>query len=135
MTVENAIIALQEIAGAVTGIKGAPNYAPDALNVYPIAVAYPESGNISIQVVGEMQGLHALVLEVHVARKNLASDIQLAISYIESIAAAILDDVTLSGTVDTLGGLEYRFGAMSWGGQDTFGVRFRLTNVKIRSTV
>lgn len=133
MTVQAAVIALQELVGDVTGIKGAPSYPPDSLNIFPVAAAYPAQGSLNFGVAGEMKGLHNLVVEVHVRRTNLATDVQAVIGYIDSVPDAVMADPTLSGTVSTFERIDYTFGKLSWGDQETFGIRFTLVNVKIRS--
>ena len=135
MTIEAAVSAVQAIVRAVSGIKGAPDLPPESLSVFPIAICHPGEGEIEIKVAGEMQGLHNLVLEIHAPRKNLKTDVEALLPYGDSIPAALLDDTTLGGAVDTFGGIGYRFGALSYNGMDTIGWRFTLRNVKIRSNV
>ncbi len=133
MTVEAAIIALQEVVREVTGIKGAPSYPPDSLSIFPAAVAYASSGSLNFGVAGEMKGLHNLVVEVHLARKNLPSDVQASLNFIDALPEAVMIDPTLKGTVSTFERMDYVYGPLSYGDQQTFGVRFTLVNVKIRS--
>lgn len=135
MTIQAAIGGLQAIVGAVTGIKGAPSYAPEQLGVDMVAVCYPGEGEISIRVASEMQGLHDLVLEIHAARKNLPTDIAALIGFGDTVPKAILNDTTLGGNADTFGSIGYKFGTMTYNGQPTIGWRFTVKAVKIRSNL
>ena len=82
-------------------------------------------------------GLHNLVVELHVARKDLPRDIQKALVYSESIPNVILLKFK-NGTftaIEMLDTITYEFLAMAWAGVDTIGFRFTINQVKMVSTV
>lgn len=135
MGLQDAINGLQAIVRGVTGIKGAPGYAPEKLGVSMMAVCYPGEGEISIRVTGEMQGLHELVLEIHAPRKNLPTDIEAMVNFGDSVPKAILADQSLGGNADTIGSIGYRFGAMTYNGEPTIGWRFTVKGVKLRTNL
>ena len=86
---------------------------------------------------GLAEGLHSLVVEIHVARKDLPRDVETALPFGELLAAAVFDDPTLGGTVDTVRadeGITYTFGALAWGGQATIGWRITVP-VKIQTVL
>ena len=68
------------------------------------------------------------------ARKDLLRDVETALPFGELLAAAVFDDPTLGGTVDTVRdeGITTSFGALAWGGQETVGWRLTIP-VKIQT--
>jgi len=135
MTLQSVINAIQDACLAVSGIKGAPDYAPEAINVFPFVTTYPGEGTLQFGTVDEMKALHDVIVEVHVARKDLPFDIQAVSGYVDSIPAALLSDPTLAGTCDTFQSIRYQFSVLGWGTQQTIGYRFRVLGVKIRTTL
>jgi hypothetical protein len=139
MALQEAIAGLQDIAGSVTGVRVAPDYAPENLNIWPAAIAFPESGTITSESDAWYIGLHNLILELHVARGDLPKVLEKIIPLGEDVYEALLADPTLGGTVSTYGDLTYEFGPMEYGSPPgaaaTFGWRFTLTDVKIMGTL
>lgn len=143
MTLVAALTALQATAGAVSGIRVAPVYAPDDLSIFPAAIAYPETGNLNTETSGAYIGLHTLVLEIHEKRGLLRSTLEAVIPLGEDVYEALLTDPTIDGSVDTITeeGISYEFGPMQYGGDplknikpvDTLGWRFRIP-VKLKWT-
>jgi len=126
-TLQEAITEIQALVGALTGIRKAPTAAPESASAFPFAVCYPESGHWE-RVSDWKKGLHTVVVEVHVARIDLARDIASALSYSESLVNALLNAPTLGGKVDTIvGSISYKFGEMKYAGQPTLGWQFRVT--------
>lgn len=140
MTVLAVVQAVQDLVADVTGIRVAPDYAPDALNVFPASVAYPESGVYDLgRPMGDKQGLHTIVVEIHVLSADLPKAIQASIGYIETVTNALMADPTLTGSCQTYGRISYTYGPMAWGtGQNavaTFGPRFVIEDVKIHTAL
>src|SRR5512139_3347037 len=129
MTLQAAIAKIQDIAGAVSGIRAAPEYLPETINIYPFLVCYAGSGSYEYAPAGVMKGLHNIILELHIARKDLPRDTEKAMPYADSIPLAIFHDPTLGGTVSTFGRISYTFGGMQYGDQMTLGFRFTLEGV------
>ena len=135
--IQGAIERLQVLADALTGISQADVYPPEQLNVFPFVVVYPSAGRWVGGPAGMMKGIHDLVVEIHVQRTDLPRNVQAAMPAGEALAAAILSDPTLGGTVDTVladNGLAYTFGALAWGGQATIGWRITVP-VKIQTVL
>lgn len=135
MTLQSVINAIQDVCLTVSGIKGAPDYAPEQINVYPFVVTYPGEGSIQFGTTDEMKALHDVIVEVHVARKDLPMDMRAVAGFVDSIPAVLLADPTLAGTCSTFQSIRYRFGALGWGGQDTLGYRFTVVGVKVRTAL
>ena len=133
MSIQDAIEWTQTQVAAISGIKRAPFYAPENINEYPFVVAYMGGGVIEFDVALATAGRHAIILEFHVARKDLPNDIQNAAPYVESIPAAIMTDPTMGGTVELFENITYEFAPMRWDAVDTIGFRFTINGIKIRS--
>lgn len=137
-SLQDAIDAVQDIMGALTGIKAAPDEPLEQFSQFPFAVCYADHGEWDFGPAGDRKGLHTLVLELHVARKDLPRDIAAAMAYSDIIPNALLKDPTLAGTVSTIvGPLVYTFGPMGYGNADkpnTLGFRFMIT-VKMQATI
>lgn len=137
MSIESVVTQLQSVVADVSGIRAAPVYPPEAMNVYPFAVCYARSGSYQIGPPEVMTGLHTIVIEVHVARRDLARDVQNLIEYVDAVPAAIfaaLADGQLTA-LSTIANIRYEFGPMGWAGVDTLGYRFYLEGVKTQEAL
>lgn len=135
-TLQDFIDQVQDAVGALSGIRGAPDEPPESINVFPFAVAYARDGTYEQQK-GMMKGLHNVVVELHVARKDLARDVQAAMGYAKSVPNAILDaqeDGNLAAA-SWLGRISYTFGPMAWAGQETIGFRFVIEDVRTEDAI
>lgn len=140
MTLQAAIDYLQEtVVAGIGGIRKAPADPPESLhNLFPFAVAYASSG----QAVGGRKGYgsltatHDIVLEIHLARKNLPRDAKMAYPFGDSVPMRLLhpDYRTLGGNVQKFTSLDYTFGPLQWGERDmhTIGWRFTLRGCELR---
>ena len=133
-TLQAVIDQIQDEIGALSGIRAAPHEPPESMSAYPFAVAFVKSGNWTLgKPAGCMTGLHDIVVELHIARKDLARDYAAAMAYAKSVPNAIgsawLVDVTMT-SLDAIGSIAYEFGQMSWAGIDTIGWRWTIRDVK-----
>jgi hypothetical protein len=131
----DVVTQIQTIVGTVAGIRQAPAYPPDSINVFPFAVAFPASGEIVRNSVASKIELHTVRLEVHVARKDLERDIATVINYGRLIPSALLatDALTLGGHVTTITGITYTFGPLGYADTETVGYTFDI-NYKLMSS-
>lgn len=140
-TLQQVIDAIQDDLGALTGIREAPDEAPENMNVFPFVVVYPSSGEWRSDIPGNKIGLHTLTVELHVARKDLPRDIQKAMAYSESIPNTLLKAVAstsgdlFASTISTFDRITYTFGPLGWAGVDTLGFRFQVIGVKMQSAI
>lgn len=138
-TLQDSIDRIQAVVGNLSGIRGAPDEPPEKISAFPFALCYAKSGLYKCGPAGptKMTGLHTLVLELHVARKDLPRDVALAMAYAKSIPNALYKDF-LAGTlvgVEAFVGISYAFGPLWWGGQNTLGFTFTLEGVKTMDTI
>lgn len=138
-TLASAISEIQEVIAALSGIKAAPSVPPEQLSgEFPFSVAYPREGSWTQAVQGMKQALHTIVVEIHLQRGDLPSDVTAALPYGESVPNALfkaLGTDRLGGAISTFGQIRYTFGALEWGGMATIGWRFFIEQVKIQSEV
>jgi hypothetical protein len=135
MALQDAIARIQTLVAAVDGIRASPQYLPEAINIFPYSVCYAGNGSYDFGPSGVMKGLHNIILEIHVARKDLPRDTEKVMDYADSIPLAIMHDPTLGATVSTIGPITYTFGGMQYGDQLTLGFRFTISNVKLMTTI
>jgi hypothetical protein len=129
-TLTDAIEQVQAIVGAISGIKRAPHYPPDKMSEFPFAIAFPASGTFTADAGGVKRGLHRITLEIHTQRKNLARDVAAVIDYGESVSSALLNNLRLNNTVDTINQIAYEFGPLGYDTVVTLGYTFTI-DVKI----
>lgn len=104
-TLVAAIAAIQDVAGAMSGIRIAPDYAPDAVNVFPAVICYAARGRAGgLGGSTSVEAHHTIYCEIHVARKDLARDLETLMPYVETFTNDILEDVTLGAAVDCIDG-------------------------------
>jgi hypothetical protein len=135
-TLQAFIDQVQDAVGALSGIRGAPDEPPEAINVYPFAVAFAGTGDYEQQK-GKMRGNHNVIVELHVARKDLARDVAAAMAYAKSIPNAIYaaqEDGSLAAS-SYIGRISYTFGPMAWAGVPTLGFRFEIEGVRTEDTI
>ena len=136
-TLQQAIDQIVDAAGAVSGIRFAPDEPNDQTPTFPALLTFCERGTYRHSPIGVMTGSHTILLELHVARRDLARDVAAAMAYAKSIPNAILNAHKTSAltAIEEIGEIGYEFGPMTWAGQDTIGFRFRIQGVKTQDTI
>jgi hypothetical protein len=136
-TLDDAITKAMSYIAVMSGIKQAPDRPPEQAGAFPFAVGFPGDGDWIEAPAGNKQGLHNVIIELHVARKELPFDYALAIPYIDSIPNTLFSNLSdkWDGVISTFSGISYRWGEMSWGGGQTLGIQFTIRGVKIQSAV
>ena len=121
-----AVAALQDIVGALTGIKGAPDYPETDVILFPYLLAYLSSGNIvGATMDGGTDAVDTITLDLHAGTsENFTAGIRVAAGYLDTILGALEDDGDLNGTVQSIGQITYTLGTLSpW---KTIGYRFQI---------
>lgn len=135
MTLQAAITQLQTTLAALTGIRAAPEYPPEDAAAFPFLIAYAGQGQFNAgEPAGMMKYLGTIIIDLHIARKDLPRDTAKAMVYHDLIPNEILSDTTIGTTVSTCGpvrtsGLIF----MKYAEVDTLGIRFTIDNVKIQA--
>jgi len=136
-TLQEAISQIQAEIKAISGIREAPETPPESINQFPFALCFARTGEYTIGPPEMMTGIHTIVLELHVARKDLTRDVPTAMKYAKSIPLAILVALmnrTLTA-ISTMERIRYEFGPLGWGGAETIGFRFYIENVMTQDLI
>ena len=141
MAIQDVIERMADKIEAISGIKGASDYLPEQLpSVNNWVVLYPgEALFIGGQPSGYMTALYTVVIELHTPRKNLPNDIERIMPYFSAIPNALYDDLfdgLMNSTVSTIGDITSEgLVALSYAGIETLAFRYRVTGIKIQTTV
>jgi hypothetical protein len=135
-TLEAAITQIQTYALTLSGIRAAPAKPPDAVNVTPMAITYPRSGNWEGPSGAWKNGLQTVIVEILIPAKDLPRDVATLMPYAESLPNILLKNPTLNGTVDCIvGKIAWTFGNLGeWAGVMMRGWRFEVT-VKMQTAL
>jgi hypothetical protein len=132
--IDTIIAKIQDCAEAA-GARFAPDFPPEQTAAFPFAVTYPSRATWDIQGGGWMKGLVTVRTEIHVARKDLARDVERVNIFAQAFPNELWSDPTLGGNVDTI--IQVRqvaFGPLAWAGQDTIGYTFE-TDFKVMPAI
>lgn len=130
------------ISANVAAIKSAPAKPPEKPSEFPFAVIWPSRGRAVSETPDLYKDLAELILEIHVARKNLPTAIDSVYPLHEQVLAVLMsaDNATLGGNVDTVrtnatdgGGIGYVFGGLDYGGVETIGFQYTIPIKQVRS--
>ncbi|MCZ2078370.1 MAG: hypothetical protein LC130_25645 [Bryobacterales bacterium] len=134
-TLRAAITQLQ-VHALASGAQEAPVDPPEGNAGFPFSVCYPGSGTIKSETYNVRRDLASVVLDYHINRQNLPTDVEAVESFLEAFPDLLINDPTLGGAVDTIRfdeGISYQFGEMEYAGVPTVGLRFTIP-VKLRRT-
>ena len=137
-TLQAAITQIQAQVAAISGIRKAPDEPPAQINQFPFAVCFSERGEYETgSPTGNMRGLHDIVIELHVARKDLPRDYRSAMQFAKSIPNAIFsaNAARTLTAISTHGEITYEFGQLDWGDTPTLGFRFVIEDVKTQDAL
>jgi len=149
--IQTAINQIQDAMGALSGIKAAPDYVPDAAKDFPFVIAYEGPGFWSVNAVGvdgtgnygEKKWLGDIIIELHVARKDMTRDTQQIAYYSDRIPNAILREFIsdqLGNSGDGIAriessGLVFLQYYTTQGIGEHIGIIYRVKEYKIRSNI
>lgn len=142
-TLEEVCTQVATYLSTLSGIRAAPAKPPEKLDPLPMAVTYAREGVWEFGAAGVKRGLHVIVVDIHVARKDLPKDVDAAMNFSDSVPNLLMlknqNDRTASGgwngTISTFERITYFFGPMKWADLDTLGFRFRVEGVKVESAI
>lgn len=127
-SIQEVINAIQDVMLTVSGIRAAPDYAPEDLgSLFPFSAVYLENGTWTVGPgYSAMTGLVTIAIEVHVARKSLPADLRQVMPFSVSVPKALLSpsNITFGGRIDGFNGLAFTFGPLTWGTTQTLGFKY-----------
>jgi|GEM_PF-1759206 len=120
--------AIQDVVGAVTGIRSAPDTPPEQMSGGVTSIVYPAAGRFTEITAGQESGEHTLHLMLATPRSDLRTNWSRMIGLGDTVARALLAAGTLNGTVLNLN-LSYTFGGLdqAWSEQPMFGWLFEIS--------
>jgi len=119
--------AVQDVVGAVTGIRFAPDTPPEENAISGVSgYCYPGTGSFTEITTGRASGLHTLHLAILTPRRNLRTDYARIVALGDTVPRALLSAGTLAGAVIQTNSLRYTFGELQWGGGAEFGWLFEV---------
>lgn len=136
MALDDAITELlQRCDDNIKELKRVPTEPPETTEDFPFLVGYPGPGVYLSGPPGVLKGLHGVIFELHIKRRDLAESYEDVIALVDRIPWEIYDGLPytyLSTLTDT--GIESSgVIPMSWGDVPTLGVRYTV-NIKVEST-
>lgn len=138
---DDAIEAVLYLASQLEGLRAASTPLERIPVEQPFALAFPGSGGWEKESSGSVKGLHTIALLVIKKRGDLPRDLEEIIPFGERVKALFLSDTNQTlpdsdgnATVDTITGLTYDFGPVSWDTVARLGWTFEI-GVKIRGSV
>ena len=136
MTVATALAAIVTTVTSVSGLRRVPVNPTETANVFPFAICYVLDGSASPFPQGTRTHLLNIAVEVYTKRIDLARDIAEINPFVDSIPAALLAEITgtgsqFSGTLTTFEAVNYELIEREYAGVAVIGYRFTMSNVKI----
>ena len=129
-TRQDVVGAIQDIVFNLAGIRDAPDYPPEQINMPPTAVTYAASGTFkeaSLAAPGCYEVTpQVYVLLLYLPMKDLPRDVETLAPFVDSIPVALLNNQTLNGTVSAINEVRYQFVNAEWGGIPMRGYRFEI---------
>ena len=136
-TIEQVVTQVQTYMATLSGIRSAPSSPPDSLGGLPMAVCIPQRGRWSVGSQSK-KGLHAIVIDIHISRKDAPRDYKAFVPYIESVPNLLFSELLngkWDGLVETIGDIEYATTTFDYAGMETVGLRFTVTDIKMISAI
>ncbi len=141
MAIQDAIARMQTDIEAISGIKGADQYLPEALpTVENWVVMYPgETEFIPGLPSGYMTAMYSVIIEIHTPRNTLPQAHKRIVALFDDIPLKLFDDLydtKLNNTVSTFGSITSTgLIAMNYAGIDTVGFRYTVHGIKIQTAI
>ena len=135
MSIKTAVQEVVDELRNISDLRRVPDEPPENNNQFPFVIVYPRVGYYMGGPPGLMTGLHGITIELHIARRDLPRDFSEVMDLFDKIPDELytsLKDAEFSA-IATFGNIEYEFGPLSYGGVDTLGVTYTMTEVKIQT--
>lgn len=124
---------VQAAVAAISGVKFAPEYPPENASDFPFVVVYPDAFEGTINTPEDYKMLYDVRVELHIARKDLPTDVETLIPFAESgpkaIFGALVDNAYAFERMDGT------FGVLAWQEQTTIGYVWTIRRAKIVTAI
>ena len=132
-TLANLLSDIQTAVAAISGVKYAPAYPPGNASDFPFVVVYPDAFEARVNTPEDYRMLYDVRVELHIARKDLPSDVATLLPYAESGPQAIIK--ALVANAYAFERMDGNFGALAWQEQGTIGYVWVIRRVKIVTAI
>ncbi len=133
-TMQDVIDYVQLKVRGVSGVRAAPETVSGSMAIYPFAIAYAGPEVWEVAPVGTGKAIRTVIIEVHVARKDLPRDVEKAMGFSDSIPLAFMADPTLGGKVSTFSRVRSDgIINLGWGKVQTLGFKFYIEGIKMQT--
>jgi hypothetical protein len=125
------------VVGAVSNIRQAPTNPNETQSVDPFAVTYLANGVINISPIATKKDLLNVVVDVLIARTDLARNIATLTPFVDSVPYALVSEASSGGdlfsnTIQTFGGVQIQFlPQVDYANKQMIGYRFVMQDVKV----
>jgi hypothetical protein len=132
--------ARKEIAGFIADlddIRSAPERIPEGFTGGPFVAAHADIGTYEMGPAGRTTGLHDLLIEVHVVRRDLPRDYDKIEPLIEAISIMLQTKLTEKKYTElqTFEGISYALEPAEYANTETLALFIRLHGVKIQTNL
>ena len=132
-TIKGVVDAVQDAVGAVSGIKGAPDYPTEQASDFPFVTTYPAKLAAIDGSPEQFSAAWDVNVEFHLARRNLPSEVQQSLELGEPLLNAIFSALKTGQVAHK--GIEGEFTEMVWGDVQTIGYRFVVRGVRVNTAM
>lgn len=120
MTLVTAVARVQAIARQCTGVSTAPAQPPENVEILPVSIAWPESGELTGNDATYSRGQHVIRCEMHMPRDILQTAVSRLTTWAEQFPKLLAGDPTLDGAVTTIVfPVTYSVQSIQWGNTPT----------------
>lgn len=136
--IENVLLQVSTVVGAVSGIVGAPQYPPENITYDPFAVTYLMNGTVGGGAVGTKRDLITVVIDVLIPKRVLDQDLAVLVPLIDPVTHALLAQISSGGSkfassIDTFDEITLTFlPKVEYGAIEMTGYRFAMQKVRIQ---
>ena len=137
MTIKAAVQEVVDELRKISDIRRVPDAPPENNSQFPFVIVYPMRGTYFGGPPGLVTGLHGIVIELHIARKDLPRDFDDVMDLFDELPNELfksLKDAEFSAIM-TFGNIEYEFGPLMYADVETIGVTYTMTEVKVMTTL
>jgi hypothetical protein len=138
--IDDCIVQVRATVAAISGMRNVPTGIPDSAgNIWPFFVCWIGGGEGWRAEATTKQHMWIITGQVHVGRGgDLRKAAEFATPFARAVMNALLQDMTLNGTCDTIGRVRVsRLQPMAWGDPavPTLGFEFSIEDIKERENV
>lgn len=137
MTVENIINGAVTVQKTIAGIQSTFVDAPSSLNQLPAFVTYPGDGDIEWPRKPNVRTTtHNLDMDLYVQKGgDISTADRLLKPFIAKVFNAFDQNLTLGGNAFNSGVVSYKYGTLSYAGNDYLGIKFTLKAIEKENVI